>query len=47
MDCCQKNIPNIVNKTQSEIDALVERLRTSGLSQSDADFFVGCLECSI
>ena len=47
MDCCQKNIPNIVNKTQSEIDELVERLRKSGLSQSDADFFVGCAELSV
>lgn len=47
MDCYQKNIPNIVNKTQIEIDALIERLRSNSLSKEDADFFVGCTELSI
>lgn len=47
MDCYQKHIPGIVNKTRVEIDALIERLRTNTLSKEDADFFVGCTELSV
>lgn len=47
MDCYQKHIPNIVNKTRTEIDSLIERLRSSGISKDDADFFVGCTELSV
>lgn len=47
MDCYQKYIPNIVNKTRIEIDTLIERLRTNTLSKEDADFFVGCTELSV
>lgn len=47
MDCYQKYIPNIVNKTRIEIDTLIERLRSNTLSKEDADFFVGCTELSI
>ena len=47
MDRFKKNIPTIVNKTQLEIDAVIERLRKSGLSKDDSDFLQGCIECSV
>ena len=47
MDCSKQRAPNIVNKSQSEIDAAIDRLRKSGLSKDDADLFIGAAEFAV
>jgi transposase len=43
----KQRTPIIMNKTQAEIDAAIDRIRKSGLSKEDADLFIGAAEFAI
>lgn len=42
-----KELPKIVEKTESEINEIIIQINSSSLSPSDKEFIISCIELSI